>query len=137
MSVGMIIECVRLTQPVIKLTIRRAQLEAFRQGLIDALHLRLVRDLRRVSPQQTASMSDEELTALCSREGPIARTYGIVAEDDLRRYLVLVLRHGPGFGVHAETSWAGSILRRRDLEAHAKLNLIDEYERFGPQSSKS
>lgn len=116
---------------MIKLTIRRAQLEAFRQGLTDALYVRLVKDLRLASPQQTASKSDEELRALCSREAPTARTFGIVAEDDLLRYLVLVLRQGPGFGVDAETAWAGSILRRRDLEAHEKLNLIDEHELFG------
>ena len=113
------------------LTIRPAQLEALRQALTDALHFRLVKDLRGACRQQTSSMSDDEMKALCSREIAVARTYEVVAEDDVLRYLVLVVRHGRGFGVDPETAWAGPILRRDDLEAHQKLNLIDEYLRFG------
>lgn len=113
------------------LTIRRAQLEAFRKSLTDTLHVRLARDLRSTCPRQTASMSDEELKAFCSREVPVARKYDVVAEDDLRRYLVFVLRYGQGFGADPETGWAGQILQRPDLEAHEKLNLMEEYERFG------
>jgi hypothetical protein len=119
---------------VILLTIRRAQLDAFRQSLTDRLYLRLVRDLRRLCLARASALSDEELKAFCAREVPAARTRAIIAEDDLLRYLVFVLRYGPGFGEGEDSAWAGAILRRADLAPHEKLNLLDEYERFGQRN---
>jgi hypothetical protein len=112
------------------LVIRKEQLEAFRQSLTEDLRRRLVAHLRSACPAETAALTDEALAGLVDAERTRAREFAIVSEPDLRRYLEFALAHGSAFDMQPETAWAGEILRRRDLEGHEKLNLLDEHQLF-------
>ena len=76
------------------LIIRDAQMDAFRQSLARALHLRLAASVRSACADETASWSDPMLLAVIADEVTRAREHDIIDEIDCLHYLEFLFRHG-------------------------------------------
>lgn len=112
------------------LTIRRKQMVVFTEAMRELLESRLESHLRSACPARTSAMTRARLRELVHQGVDRAGAHGVVFELDLRHYLELALRHGPGFDKAPETRWAGEILARRDLDGTEKINRLLDFELF-------
>lgn len=122
------------------LVIRDAQMDAFRQSLARALHLRLAAAVRSACADETASWSDPMLLAVIADEVTRAREHDIIDEIDCLHYIEFLFRHGARGvtpAMPAVPAWAAEILARRDLPGYRRLALIDDHLRASRTSPQS
>ena len=112
------------------LRIRNSQMQTFEQAAMSAFELRMVEHLRVIYPKQTRDMPEANLLTLVQSGIGKAREYRVIAEDDIRRYLELMVVYGADFDTDPHSSWAGEILRTKDLDGSAKIDRLDEYDLF-------
>ncbi len=89
---------------------------------------RMVKHLREKFSDRTENLSDERMRIVVQDIVKKAESYGIEYEDDIRRFIEYVVIYGTRLDVREGTRWIGDILRRKDLDGTAKMDLIDERE---------
>lgn len=82
--------------------------------------------LAREYPQETADLGNDGLYELIQGGIDKARTYNIVLERDVARYIEFMVILGPDFDTSDETSWAQAILKKRWATGQSKLDSIAE-----------
>ena len=112
------------------LKIRKEQMEAFKSDILRKFEDGMAVHLRSQFAEQTKRLREPELRELVHKGILRAREYEVMFEPDVCRYLECMIVHGVDFDKDAKTSWAGGILRRRDLDGREKMNHIDDYEMF-------
>ena len=108
------------------LIIRKEQMETFEEYMIDAFNKKMVLHLSNVCPEETASVSDEELSLVVKNGLEKAESYDITEENDIQRFLEHMLVHGPGFDDGSDPV-AQEILHDTDLDGEDKMDKIDFY----------
>ena len=103
------------------LTIRKEQMQVLGEYMLQMFKNRMIRHLREAFLVQLEKITDEELCALVDTGIEKAEYYGIKAEDDVQNFLEFMVSYSPDFDTNPETSWAGSILSRKDLEGSSKM----------------
>ena len=110
--------------------IRREQMETFENAAMRTFEDRMLVHLRENHPDKIKDMNDEQLRSLIRQGIQQAETHEVVIEWDVCRYLDLVVLHGLDFDESPETTWAGEILRSKELDGTGKMDRIDHYEKF-------
>lgn len=106
------------------IAIRSEQLEAFKHKRTQRFDTEMIKWLREHVPT-LATTSSAELAQLVRQGRTRARRLGIYEADDVRRFLLYLGHHGPGFGETDETAWAAEILRDGNLTGTEKLEALD------------
>jgi hypothetical protein len=112
------------------LKVRKTQMDSLSEAMLKQFEDRMVIHLRSACPEQTHDMPDANLRVMVQSGISKAREYGVIAEDDIRRYLELMIVYGTDFDISPQTSWAGEILQTKDLDGSAKIDRLDEYDLF-------
>lgn len=112
------------------LVIRQEQFDALSAGLLEQFEDRMVADLRNDFPNQTAATPEAPLRVQVRAGIEKARTYGVVDEFDIERYLQCMVLHGQDFDVTPRTAWAGEILRTPGLPGDKKMDQINNHQIF-------
>lgn len=115
------------------ITISKKQMDAFARHSADRFVERTVLHLREAFPAEVESQGlDDQAVEDLTREGvDRSRAYGVVNEADVLRFVECMLLLGRDFDENKSYPWAGTTLRRSDLDGDGKMDLIDEYRIFG------
>ena len=89
---------------------------------------RMVAELGAEFPEESAALSEAGLRATIRKGIARAESFGVLLEDDIARFLVLVLRKGPDFETQPGTQWAQPILKDPNLSGTQKMDELDDYE---------
>ena len=106
------------------LTIREAQLEAFRAESSRTFRLRLIAHVRENYPEVYAEWNDAGTASFIDRLVSKARTNRVDAEGAVIILLELMLEYGEEFQRSPEREWARNLLAHRSLPAHIKMEAI-------------
>ena len=60
-----------------------------------------------------------------------AKKYDVVLKSDVWLYIECMVLFSPDFDENPDTSWAGEILRRSDIDGSQKMSEINDYMLFG------
>jgi hypothetical protein len=109
------------------LVIRHAQVAAFDEELRRASIDRAVRVLRARFPDACAAKCDDDLRALVRHGIARARSYGVVAERDVLKYLGLMAAFGRDFD---ELEWAAPTLRDAGVDPTVRMQVLFDEARW-------
>ncbi len=109
------------------LTIRREQIEAFRELMLDQFADRMRKYLVTALPEQTRAVPEEMLRARIRSGIEKAESHGLTTEWDICRFLQYVIRFGADFDSDPATGWAAEILETPAATGSAKMDRIDNY----------
>jgi hypothetical protein len=112
------------------LIIRKEQMEVFRRYVLQQFEDRMVTHLRTACHERLNDMPEAELRTMIQYGIAKADGYGVKAEDDVQRYLELMVVYGSDFDTNPQTSWAGDILRTANLAGSVKIDRMDKYDLF-------
>ena len=115
------------------ITLRDAHLDAFQRVSLKQFEDRMVEHLRNDFADRTKDRSEPDLRNLVRDSIAKAKTYGVVAESDVQRFIDCRMIHGLKFDTAKETNWAGQILRTPSLTGSGKM---DHVEKFGRERVK-
>jgi hypothetical protein len=110
------------------LKVRREQMETFRTQRQARFVQRMVDYLRVTFSTQTKNLTDDHLRETVQQGERKAHDYGIVYEDDIRRFLGYVVVYGLTLDSHPQTQWIADILHRHDIDGTVKMDFLDDYE---------
>ena len=110
------------------LVIREEQIEILSQYMLKQFENRMVIHLNKNFPDETQKMSKKELCTLIQTGIKQAEQYEVTLENDVRRYLELMVMYGQHFETNPDMAWASEILNVKKLDGTAKMDLIDERE---------
>jgi hypothetical protein len=110
------------------LKVRKEQMETFRMQMQARFVLRMVDYLRVTFPAQTKNLTDDHLRETVQQGERKAQDYGVVYEDDIRRFLGYVVVYGLTLDSHPQTQWIADILHRHDIDGTVKMDFLDDYE---------
>ena len=60
-----------------------------------------------------------------------AKTYEVTLKPDVQLFIECMVLFSPDFDENPDTSWAGEILRRSDIDGSQKMSEINDYMLFG------
>lgn len=109
--------------------IRREQMELFERQAREKFLDRVSKELRAQLPEETSSLSDDELSVFILRMEELARTFGIDQDEPLGQFITLGLAVGESI---YDNSDVRSYLRSQDVDQHAKMTcLLDAISELG------
>jgi hypothetical protein len=106
------------------LVIRKAQIEALSEGVVDSFKHRLTAYLIGRFPVDAAVIGEAGLRALVDRVVPAARALGLDASGEVARFVVLAVYFGSAFADDPQLPWATAELAHAEA-APAPLRRID------------
>ena len=111
------------------LVIEQQQIDVMSAYMLKQFENRMMIHLLAAFPQQTQGMPESALRAMVQGGMQRAAQYKVEFEDDIKRYLELMVVHGGSFDTDPRTTWAGRILRS-DLHGSLKMDRIEEYAQY-------
>jgi hypothetical protein len=110
------------------LTISQMQMDLLSSSIYARVETAMTKHARETFPEKTQQASNLQLSGAIRFVVEQGNTYGIVLQEDIRRFMELFFSHGPDF--LGETRFAPLLntLQRDDLSGTAKMNLIDMLE---------
>lgn len=106
--------------------ISSAHLEAFSEQQRRRFEDEMIAHLRGAYPDETADMSEAALCELVQEGIQKAKSYHVILERDVARYIKFMVEMSPDFDESEKTPWAKQILTRRMMTAQAKLDQIEK-----------
>jgi hypothetical protein len=97
------------------LIIRKEQMQVLEQAAFGGFEDRMVVHLQRFFPEQYAALDDDGMRETVRYGIEWAKSYSIVDERDVCRYIDLMIVFGRHFDTSPETLWAGRILNQESL----------------------
>lgn len=110
------------------LSICKKQMEIFSNTMLKRFEYRLLEHLRERFPEQTKDLPDEKILFVVQTGMKKAETFGIIYEDDIRRFIEYLVIYGTRLDIREDFQWIGDILHRDDLNGTAKMDRIDTLE---------
>ena len=95
---------------VFMLTIRKEQMDAFSHAALRIFECRMVAHLNRHFPKRCAKLGEDGVREWIRYGIERARTYGIVSERDVCKYIDVMFVYGRDFDTDRRRPWAGQIL---------------------------
>lgn len=95
--------------------LRKEQLKIFETVAAKEFEERAIAGLRERAPDQCAKLGDAELANLVRYGAERAKSYGIVAEPDVCKYLGVMLQLGSDFDRNPQYPWAARTLNDAGL----------------------
>ncbi|MCU0727305.1 MAG: hypothetical protein MUE73_16220 [Planctomycetes bacterium] len=96
--------------------IRNEQKKALAAGSRKDFEDRMVAHIRKFFPKHYEQLKEENTRLLVDHEIERAKTYGIVAERDVCKYIDLSLVFGPDFDADGKQPWATEILTDKRID---------------------
>ncbi|NQU76002.1 MAG: hypothetical protein HQ546_06810 [Planctomycetes bacterium] len=90
--------------------IRKAQMEAFSRAAENAFADRMVGHVNEFFPKRCAALGQDGTSEAIYYGIKRAKTYGIVIERDVCKYIDVMFAYGRDFDVDPKQAWAGRIL---------------------------
>lgn len=109
------------------LIIRNEQMEALSEYMVEYFVDEALLHLRTSFSEQTKDVTDADLRAMIHTGIDNAGAYDITIEEDVMRYLELMITYGADFDTNPDTAWAEEILNKEDSRGTEKIMLIDQY----------
>jgi hypothetical protein len=106
------------------LTIRPEQMNVMSEQLLQKFQVKMIAHLKELFPKRTAALGDENLVALVQEGMSKSKTYAIVAERDVAKFIDLMLIVRRDLDVAKETSWAKGILNDKSLNGSEKIGRL-------------
>lgn len=104
------------------LTIRKAQMEALAQALLDAFETGALAHVRGLFPEDCAQLTEQIRVRI--RDGIArGRSYGLTGKGDLLTFIEHMFILGPEFDRAAEYGWARELLTNREFASATKADL--------------
>ena len=110
------------------LRIRKEQMEAFKNDILQKFEDRMSLYLHSQFPEKTQKIQETDLRQMIRTGTFRARKYGVTLEPDVCRFLECMMVHGFNFDTDPKIVWAGKILRDEKMTGREKMNRIDDYE---------
>jgi hypothetical protein len=110
------------------LRIRKEQMEAFKNDILQKFEDRMSLYLRSQFPEKTQKIQEPELRQMIHAGTFQAQKYKVTLEPDVCRFLECMMVHGVNFDTDPKTAWAGKILRNERMTGRGKMDRIDDYE---------
>jgi hypothetical protein len=107
------------------LTIRKEQFEAFKNAKVDDFLKRVVKGIRASYPDETSGISAGDLLKMAREGMERAKRYTIIYEDDLERFITLMVVRGSDFDTDGSNPRIPEILAASDMTADEKLTAIE------------
>jgi hypothetical protein len=96
--------------------IRREQKQAIAAGNRKDFEDRMVAHIRKFFPKHYEELKEENTRLLVDHEIDRAKSWGIVAERDVCKYIDLSLVFGPDFDTDGKQPWAAEILTDKRID---------------------
>lgn len=97
------------------LTIRKEQVKVFGPISMKSFEDRMVVHLKQVFPDRVSTMQEPALLDTIRHGVQRARTYSIVSERDVCKYIDLAVLYGRDFDQDAALPWAATILQNKSI----------------------
>lgn len=97
------------------LAIREEQMGVLEQAVLRDFEDRMVVHLQRFFPQQYAALGNDGICETIQYGIERAKSYGVVDERDVCKYIDLMIVFGRDFDTSPKTPWAGRILNIESL----------------------
>ncbi|MDY6992596.1 MAG: hypothetical protein SVR94_08340 [Pseudomonadota bacterium] len=107
------------------LVIRSEQVEVLELYMVEQFEARMRVHLRRVFAEELEGVSEEELREQIRLGVERARSYQIMQQSDVQRYLECMVVYGWKFDT---TEWAKVILHRENWDGEMKMDEIEQHE---------
>ena len=112
------------------LVIRKDQQEALAQPLLESFVHRMTLHLQKAFVKDVGDLSEGELQDAILRYVGRAKEFGVVIEADVARYIEYAFCYREEFALNSETGWAAEVLNDSGLDGTAKMDRIDQLNRF-------
>ena len=106
------------------LTIRPEQVAVLEQYMVKQFEERMRIHLQRVFSEELQTIGEVELRERIRLGVKKARSYQIIREGDIQRYLECAVIYGWEFDT---TSWAREILSREDWDGEIKMDKVEQH----------
>jgi hypothetical protein len=109
------------------LVIRNEQMDVLSEYMVEQFVNDALLHLRTTFPEQIKDMPVADLRSMIYTGIKNAGEYNITMEEDVLRYLELMITYGADFDMNPDTSWAEEILNKEDARGTEKIQLMDKY----------
>ena len=106
------------------LKIRREQMATFSADMAERFESRLVARVEEHFPEDHAEQGDDGVRQTIRAGVALAHDYGIRAERDVARFVLLLYELGPDFDVSPRYPWAPGVLARKGASGTEKMDLL-------------
>ncbi len=110
------------------LKIRAEQMAILEAYMVRQFENKIIVHLRKNFPHETQELADDELRSFIQVGISRAKEYGVELEKDIQSYLEMMMIYGVDFDTNPKTTWAGEILRTKNINGTTKMNWLDDYE---------
>lgn len=111
------------------LRITQAQMDLMSASMHERFERAMAAHARATFPAQTAQASEAQLLDAIRFVVQQGQGYGILFQDDLRRFMELFFSHGPHFLSDARFAPLLTALQREDVDGTQKMDEVDRVER--------
>jgi hypothetical protein len=111
--------------------IRQEQMEVLSKSKFKQFEDRMVTHLHLTFPDMTKDISDEGLRAFIRIGVDKAEKYGVLVEIDIMQFVEFMMKWGRDFDLDPSRSQAQQILKNQNLDGHAKMDQLIEFDLFG------
>ncbi len=105
-------------------TVTNEQMKLLSAYMERSFHKKMRVHLRAAYAEKTKGMADKELDKLIEEGIAKARGYSVVNEEDIQRYLEYMMKFGRAFDAQPSTSWAGDLLRPKNIDGARKMRRL-------------
>ena len=106
------------------LVISQKQMKIFQNTEIRKFEDRMLEHLRKVFPEETDAIKDNELLKLIQAGINNAQKYEMEMEWDIRRYIECSFLYGWDFDKNKKTEWAINILEDKSIGTREKMDKV-------------
>lgn len=104
--------------------IRKDQVDVFREGAVAEPRRKIVAEIERVLPEESARLGHDELVALVDRNIEKANSYGLASERGTCTYCEAALLYGEDFDTNPKITWNREVLDDPQMDGKLKSRLI-------------
>jgi hypothetical protein len=87
-------------------------METLRKGMLENFEARMVDHLKKFFPEQYQSLGEKEVRKAIRRGMNRAKTYGIITQRDVSKYLNIMFVFGLNFDQDTRYPWISKILKK-------------------------
>jgi len=104
--------------------IRREQVDAFRERAVAEPRRKIVAEIERVLPEESARLGYRKLVAFVDRNIEKADSYGLGSERGICTYCEAALLYGEDFDTNPKTAWSRDVLPDPKIDGRRKSDLL-------------
>ena len=104
--------------------IRKDQVDVFRENAVAGPRRKIVAEIERVLPEESARLGHGKLVAFVDRNIEKADSYGLGSERGTCTYCEAALLYGEDFDTNPKTAWSRDVLPIERMDQEVKWKLL-------------